>query len=121
MRRAVITGIGVIAPNGQRVEQFWDNVMAGTVVIEDEPLMAELGLRCHGVARCHGFELAGWPERAAAELAGLGRFVHLGASAARDAMRDAGRSLLDRDRGGGGVVFASVMAAPPNCRPCTAA
>jgi len=113
LRRAVITGIGVIAPNGVRVEQFWDNVMAGSVLIEDEPLMAELGLRCHGVARCRDFRLTGWPEPAAAELAGLGRFVHLGAGAARAAMLDSGLSLVDRDRSAGGVVFASVMGGAP--------
>jgi 3-oxoacyl-(acyl-carrier-protein) synthase len=113
MRRAVITGLGVIAPNGVRVEQFWDNVMAGKVFIQDDPLMAELGLRCHGVGRCHEFVLSGWPAPETAELADLGRFVQLGACAARDAMVDSGLPLADRDRTDGGVLFASAIGGAP--------
>ncbi len=113
MRSVVITGLGVVAPNGVRVGQFWDNVIAGRVFIEDEPLMTRLGLRCRGVARCHEFVLSGWPEREAAELAQLGRFIQLGACAARDAMADSGLPASGVDLTGGGVIFSSAVGGAP--------
>jgi 3-oxoacyl-(acyl-carrier-protein) synthase len=111
VRRAVITGLGVIAPNGFTVESFWDNVMAGKVVIEDDPLMAGIGLKCHGVARCHGFAID--PDGPAAErLASLGRFVQMGVTAARQAMADAGLRAGD-PLDEAGVVFASAVGGAP--------
>ncbi|PXX71553.1 act minimal PKS ketosynthase (KS/KS alpha)/minimal PKS ketosynthase (KS/KS alpha) [Nocardia tenerifensis] len=112
--RAVITGIGVVAPNGQEPEEFWDNVMRGEVRIEDEPLMTALGLRCHGVARVDDFDLADtWSPREADELAGLGRFVQLGATAARKAMEDSGLPAAGADLCGGAAIFASAVGGAP--------
>lgn len=108
MKQAVITGLGVVAPNGIRVDRFWDNVMAGRVFIEDDLLMSQIGLRCRGVARCREFTLDSWPAARAGELAQLGRFVQLGATAARDAMADAG---VTGDAGG--VIFASAVGGAP--------
>lgn len=114
MRKAVITGLGLVAPNGGTVEQFWDNVMAGRVMIEDEPVMAELGLRCKGVARCHDFDpMHGWTAEEAAELADLGRFVQLGATAARQAMEDSGLPDSGCDMSRGGAMFASAVGGAP--------
>lgn len=114
MRRAVITGLGLVAPNGVRVEEFWDNVMSGRVLIEDEPLMAQIGLRCHGVARCHDFRLEDWwSDEEAAELAPLGRFVQLGATAARQAMEDSELPESGRDLSAGGALFASAVGGAP--------
>jgi 3-oxoacyl-(acyl-carrier-protein) synthase len=114
MRRAVLTGLGVVAPNGTAVEGFWDSVTAGRVVIEEEPLMAALGLRCRGVARCRDFALEDWWTPAeAAELAGLGRFAQLGATAGRLAMEDSGLPGSGADLSGGAVLFASAVGGAP--------
>lgn len=113
VRRVVVTGLGVVAPSGVAVERFWDGAIAGRSCIEDEPLMSRLGLRCRGVARCRQFELSErWQPAEAAELARLGRFAQLGATAGRDAMDDA---CLERgaDLSGGAVLFASAVGGAP--------
>jgi 3-oxoacyl-(acyl-carrier-protein) synthase len=113
-RRVVITGLGVVAPSGVTVERFWDGAMAGRVCIEDEPLMRQLGLRCRGVARCREFDLhARWPPAEAAELAGLGRFAQMGATAGRDAMEDACLASSGGDLAGGAALFASAVGGAP--------
>lgn len=114
MNDVVITGLGVIAPNGVRVEQFWDNVMAGRVVIENEPVMGALGLRCHGVARCHDFRLDDWwSGDDIAELEKLGRFVQMGVTAAKVAMDGSGLPESGCDLSGGGALFASAVGGAP--------
>lgn len=114
MRKAVITGVGVVAPNGSRVEEFWANVMAGRVKIEDEPLMARIGLRCKGVARCNDFRLEDhWSPAEAGEIGELGRFAQLGITAAREAMDDSGLPDSGVDLSGGGALFASAVGGAP--------
>ena len=114
MRRAVLTGLGVVAPGGASLDAFWDGVIAGRVAIEDEPLMGSLGLRCRGVARCRGFSVdASWPPAEAAELARLGRFVQLGATAGRMAMEDSGLGSAGADLAAGAVLFASAVGGAP--------
>ena len=114
MRRVVITGAGVIAPNGITVDQYWDNVMAGKVAIEDDPLMSGIGLKCRGVARCHGFTLPRrWPEADTRRLESLGRFIQLGAAAAVDAMEDSGLPQSGRELADGAVMFASAVGGAP--------
>ena len=114
MKRVVITGIGVIAPNGVTVDQFWDNVLAGQVAIEDEPLMSQVGLKCRGVARCREFELADrWSAQEAGQLAGLGRFIQLGMTAAVDAVENSGLPRSGGDLSDGGVMFSSAVGGAP--------
>ena len=114
MKRAVITGLGVVAPNGSDIRRFWDNVMAGQVVITDEPVMSEIGLRCRGVARCDDFDLARhWGPADAEALAPLGRFVQLGATAARQAVEDSCLTATGSSLTAGGVIFASAVGGAP--------
>ncbi|MGH3793527.1 MAG: beta-ketoacyl-[acyl-carrier-protein] synthase family protein [Pseudonocardiaceae bacterium] len=114
MKRAVITGLGVIAPNGLTVSSFWDSVQAGRVVIEDDPLMIEINLQCHGVARCHGFQPGDLDDDdTLKEVAGLGRFAQLGAAAASQAATDAGLPIEADRCAPGGVVFASAVGGAP--------
>jgi 3-oxoacyl-(acyl-carrier-protein) synthase len=113
MKRTVITGIGLVAPNGVDVETFWDNVMAGRVMIEDDPLMGDIGLKCHGVARCRDFDLDTLAPDRPAGLDELGRFVQLGYVAATQAMRDAGLDGGPHDLSAGGALFASAVGGAP--------
>ena len=114
MKGVVITGLGVVAPNGTSVEAFWDSVMAGRVVIEDEPLMSRIGLRCRGVARCRDFALADhWAPEEARELGRLGRFVQMGATAGRMAVEDSCLPSSGIDLSPGAVVFASAVGGAP--------
>lgn len=51
-RRCVITGLGVLSPNGSVIEEFWDNCLAGK----------------SGVARISSFDPEGYPSQIAAEV-----------------------------------------------------
>lgn len=113
MRSVVITGMGIVAPQGDTTEDLWDDVMAGIVLIEDDPVMSELGLKCHGVARCHGFNLRDLPEGTRHGAEGLGRFAQMGLAAGTRAMANAGlpSPALAPERCG--VIFASAVGGAP--------
>jgi 3-oxoacyl-(acyl-carrier-protein) synthase len=70
MRRVVVTGLGVVAPNGVGVPQFGAALRAGRSGIRHVPRLAELGFAC---------QVAGIPDDAAVTAA-------LGAAAEPDAM-----------------------------------
>src|SRR5262245_58894411 len=70
MRRVVVTGLGVVAPNGVGVPQFDAALRAGRSGIRHVPRLAELGFAC---------QVAGVPDDAAVSAA-------LGAAAEPDAM-----------------------------------
>lgn len=97
-RRVVITGVGVVSPNGLGVPVFWDSILAG---------------RC--VARkVEGFDASHFPTTFACEISGynptdhysskeikrMDRFVHVALLAASEAVKDSGldpeREDLDR-------------------------
>ncbi|GAA1991066.1 ketosynthase chain-length factor [Catenulispora subtropica] len=86
-RRTVITGIGVVAPNGVGVDQFWKATSEGVSVLG--PVTREgcthLPLRVAG--EIHGFD----PETAVEEryLVQTDRFTHYAMAAADLAVRDA--------------------------------
>lgn len=110
MRRAVVTGIGVVAPGGPSREEFWERICAG------QPATREIT----------AFDAARYRSRVAAEVDfdperyGLGpqvvrrtdRFVQMALAAAGEAVEDAGGlDEIDHDRMGvslGSAVGASV-------------
>ena len=51
-RRCVVTGVGVLSPNGSTVEEFWSNCLAGK----------------SGVARISSFDPEGYPSQIAGEI-----------------------------------------------------
>lgn len=51
-RRTLITGIGVVAPNGLGTEQYWKSVLAGG----------------NGIAEVEGFDSTGYPSRLAGQI-----------------------------------------------------
>lgn len=111
-RRVVVTGLGVIAPNGIGTEAFWRATLAGQ----------------SGVGPVSFFDASPFESRIAGEVKGLeplaflppnvarktDRFVHLGVGAASEALKDSGLDLAAEDRtrigsiigsGLGGVLF----------------
>lgn len=104
--RVVITGLGVIAPNGSGVAEFRDALRLGRSGIAFVERLKELNFRC---------QVAGVPERpdslgprvlAAVDLVGMNEAMILGAAAAREAWEDAGlrvppaqSDLVDWDSG----------------------
>jgi len=113
MRRVVLSGLGIIAPSGIGVEEFWGNNVAGRSFLSHEPAMAALGLRSNAVARIDEFNVRDHHDPATAgELAGLSRFVQFGTTVAAMAAADARLTDLD-DRERAGVVLASAIGGTP--------
>jgi 3-oxoacyl-[acyl-carrier-protein] synthase II len=104
-RRAVITGIGVIAPNGQDKETFWNSVRLGK----------------SAAARVTRFDVSAFPNKIAAEVKGFDLSAYADAKKAKRfelsaqygiaasvlAVRDAGLSIPDLDPDRIGVVEGS--------------
>lgn len=89
-RRVVITGIGVVAPNGVGKEAFWDSLYHGRSGVRYITLFDTTGLPTNIAGEVTDFEPTLFmPERFVRER---GRASHLGVAAARLALLDAGLS-----------------------------
>ncbi|MEW9547190.1 beta-ketoacyl synthase [Nonomuraea sp. NPDC050783] len=97
-RRAVITGMGVIAPGGGDTASFWDLLAAGRTATRRISLFDATGFRCQVAAECD-FDPAArglTPQ----EARRMDRAAQLGVVATRDALADSGlcRAGLDPGR-----------------------
>ena len=112
MRRAVVTGVGVVAPCGIGAEEFWDNTASGRSFIEREPEMVALGTASTVTSRVRGFD----PERffgAGDPLAAEDRFIQYGVAAGRMAVEDAGLDELAGDRDAIGCIASTAIGGTP--------
>ncbi|WP_437594046.1 beta-ketoacyl-ACP synthase II [Sorangium sp. So ce1000] len=96
MERVVITGIGLITPNGLGTQATWQSLLAGQ----------------SGIAPITLFDASTFPTRFAGEVKGfvpeeyipkkkvkeMGRFAQLSVAASQMCMKDAGIELTDEDR-----------------------
>lgn len=113
MSRVVITGLGIVAPNGIGMDAFWRASAEGRSCTRREPEMAALGMKSTVVASVDDFNLAAHhaPEHVA-ELSRLSRFVQMAVTAGAMAARQAG--LPARTAAGlGGVIFSSAIGGTP--------
>ncbi|MCA1219195.1 beta-ketoacyl synthase N-terminal-like domain-containing protein [Streptomyces sp. 8L] len=92
-RRPVITGIGVVAPNGISTETFWKSTVEGITVLDrlTREGCEEMPLRVAGQVR--DFDPASLIEER--YLAQTDRFTHFALAAAEAAMEDGGLSRSD--------------------------
>ncbi|MET9382870.1 ketosynthase chain-length factor [Streptomyces sp. NPDC002928] len=106
-RRAVVTGIGVVAPNGLSTETFWKSTQDGVSVLDrvTREGCEHLPLRIAGEVR--GFDPAALIEERF--LVQTDRFSHFAMAAADGALADArlGRADTERDPFAVGVVTAA--------------
>ena len=88
-RRVVVTGLGVVAPNGVGTEAFWDNVTRGINGVSEYDWGPRFGLASRVMGAVDGFD-------------GDGRQVAFALAASAMAVADAGLegAALDRDRFG---------------------
>lgn len=106
MRRVVITGIGVVAPNGNNTDQFWNNCVAGV----------------SGISRITGFDTRGLPIQVAGEVKDydvkpflsnpknlklMNRHIRMAVGAAYEARKDSGLSDSQIDPSRFGVCMGS--------------
>ncbi len=88
-RRAVVTGLGVLAPNGKTKESFWTSLMEGKSGIGPVTLFDASGLRCRIAGEVKNFE----PERhidSKFKPKRMARSSQFAVAASRMALTDAG-------------------------------
>ncbi len=106
-QRIVITGIGVVAPNGIGKEEFWKNCRAGVSGIKPITLFDVSKYRCRYAGEISNFQ----PETylGSKGLRNLDRTTLLALVAAKLAIEDSGLSITDDNRNDIGVVLGSTM------------
>lgn len=106
-KRIVITGIGVVAPNGIGKEEFWANCFAGVSGIKPITLFDTSKYRCHWAGEVSNFQ----PEKYLGPkgLRNLDRTTLLALVAAKLAIDDAKLEITDENRNDIGVVLGSTM------------
>jgi len=106
-QRIVITGVGVVAPNGIGKEQFWTNCAAGVSGIKPITLFDVSKYRCRWAGEISNFR----PEQYLGPkgLRNLDRTTLLALVAAKLAIEDAKLEISDETRNDIGVVLGSTM------------
>jgi 3-oxoacyl-[acyl-carrier-protein] synthase II len=92
-RRVVITGIGVVAPNGIGKDAFWDALIAGKSGIDYITAFDATPYPCRVAAEVKGFTPSDFMSRQIAKHGG--RFAQLAVAAARLAVEDSKVRLTD--------------------------
>ncbi|TDU02179.1 minimal PKS ketosynthase (KS/KS alpha) [Streptomyces sp. 846.5] len=93
-RRAVVTGVGVVAPGGTGTKAFWELLTSGRTATRAITLFDATGFRSRIAAECQ-FDADSFLQPA--EIARMDRYVQFGVVAAAEALADA---ELDPDESG---------------------
>ena len=104
-RRVVITGIGVIASNGNNVNEFWDAITTGKSGIDRITLFDPSDYRCQIAGEVKGFDVDEYFGRK--EARGMDRFCHFALKAADEAIEMSGVSADSYDPHRIGVLIGS--------------
>lgn len=104
-RRVVVTGLGVVAPNGAGKEDFWQANIAGKSGVEKVTAFDASSLASQICGAAKNFEHLDYipPE----DSRKVDRFVHLGLAAAKDALDDSKINLQVQDKDRIGVIIGS--------------
>ena len=109
-RRVVITGMGVISPLGNTVEELWRRALDGESGISELTAIDPSDYPCKVAGQVNDFDPTEWMDRKTARR--MARFSQFAIAAAKQALGDAALDLdgMDRERigtvlgsGGGGV------------------
>lgn len=97
--RVVITGIGILAANGNALDTYWDTLLKGESGIGTITLFDAEGLPCQIAGEVKGFDAEAQID-ARLKPKRMGRFTQLAIVAAEQAIRDAGLSSRDFQKQG---------------------
>lgn len=96
-RRVVITGLGIVCPIGNTIQEAWANALAGksgiTRITRFDPADETRPIACHIAGEVKGFDLE--PYLPAKEARHMDTFIHYGIAAGMQAFRDAGIEVSD--------------------------
>lgn len=93
-RRVVVTGLGLISPVGNSVEEGWANLVAGRSGIGRITRFDPSPLACHIAGEVKGFNVEDYIP--AKEARHMDTFIHYGLAASIQAVRDAGLPTGDQ-------------------------
>ena len=114
-RRVVVTGLGIVSPVGNTVDEAWANLLAGKSGIANITRFDASAINCHFAGEVKGLDLDQYisPKEARA----MDTFIHYGIAAAVQAVKDAGLStneaLSEEDATRIGVVIGSSIGGLP--------
>jgi len=104
-RRVVITGLGVVAPNGIGKEEFWKANVEGRSGVDKITSFDVTHLESKIYAKVKDFEHLNYISKEEARR--VDRFVHLGLASAKTALDDSRLDLEKEDRDRIGVIIGS--------------
>ena len=102
MSRVVVTGIGVISPNGLTLEEFWHNLTHGVSGVKPISAFDASPYACRIAGEVRDFEPAQYMDAKAARR--TSRFAQFAVAATKMAVADAGFTI-DHNRDSVGVVM----------------
>ena len=110
-RRVVVTGLGIVCPIGNTVQQAWDNAIAGTAGITRITRFDPSRLASQIAGEVKGFDVS--PYLATKEARRMDLFIHYGMAAGLQAWRDAGLQASEQNAERIGVNFGSGIGGLP--------
>jgi 3-oxoacyl-[acyl-carrier-protein] synthase II len=110
-RRVVVTGLGVVCPIGNTVQQAWDSALAGTSGITRITRFDPSRLASQIAGEVKGFDVT--PYLSAKEARRMDLFIHYGMAAGLQAWRDAALQATPENAERIGVNFGSGMGGLP--------
>ncbi len=111
-RRVVITGLGVVAPNGIGKDSWWQAIVEGRSGIDWITSFDTSGLYCRIAGQVKDFVAEDFMSKRSARMAG--RFAHFAVAASRLATEDAGLELNGIDPFRTGAAFGTSLAGVGN-------
>jgi len=93
-RRVVVTGLGLISPVGNSVDEGWQNLLAGRSGITAITRFDASAFSCRIAGEVKGFKVEDW--FSAKDARHMDTFIHFGLAASIQAIRDAGLPTNDQ-------------------------
>lgn len=110
-RRVVVTGLGVISPVGNTVEEAWSNLVAGKSGVTRVNRFDPSRLACQIAGEVRGFDVTNYIS--AKEARRMDTFIHFGMAAGLQAWRDSGLDTSVEDPERAGINFGSGIGGLP--------
>ncbi len=110
-RRVVVTGLGIISPLGNAVQEAWDNALAGKPGITRITRFDPSRLASQIAGEVKGFDVA--PYMSPKEARRMDLFIHYGMAAGLQAWRDGGLQVTPENAERVGINFGSGIGGLP--------
>ncbi len=110
-RRVVVTGLGIVSPVGNGIEEAWANLLAGRSGITRVTRFDASAFASQIAGEVKGFDVTKY--LSAKDARRMDVFIHYGLAAAIDALRDSGLEVTDANRDRIGVNIGSGIGGLP--------